>query len=538
MKPLIGILCLLTTSAFAVTAPARPQGELACYQPPAEWLDDYRAAVESGAIVRSTTPGAVTRLTPGGFLGPSCSAPVVFAYEDTHDVLLNHFPSRPFMAALMADAANGVIAQAGDEFDFIGFWMTYPLQFTGAGGLYESVKNDVHGIGDPSGGLTPDGIFDLHDFLQLSGERVRGFLFFLDINHPDWQPGSGVGATAARILVNHEFEHAFGVYLPDLADGRRLQGEGEFPAPFDPCGDVFHWNWRIDGQGSCMQISEWVGAGPAMRLPGAGGNPFNYRFNTDIPGGVYSYTDLYLMGLVSPAEMDAGNSELRYMDDSSNCAVTYNGSISDFTSADIVAVAGERVPDSTTSPKDFRTAWVMIHRTGDMPNAQEIGKLTGIVEQQAVDWNHSTLGRSTMNSNLSPLGSSYCAASMNSGGESARIEAFGCTDLTASGELTLSADRLPEGQFGYFLAGQTQGVFQPPGSQGLLCISGNIGRFNLSGEIIQGSTGTLQVDLSTIPVNPPTAVLPGDTWHFQCWFRDNNPGPTSNFTDAVSVTFQ
>ncbi len=29
----------------------------------------------------------------------------------------------------------------------------------------------------------------------------------------------------------------------------------------------------------------------------------------------------------------------------------------------------------------------------------------------------------------------------------------------------------------------------------------------------------------------------GDTWNFQCWYRDNNPVPTSNFTDAVSVTF-
>ncbi|MCP3916270.1 MAG: hypothetical protein GY711_12005 [bacterium] len=34
-----------------------------------------------------------------------------------------------------------------------------------------------------------------------------------------------------------------------------------------------------------------------------------------------------------------------------------------------------------------------------------------------------------------------------------------------------------------------------------------------------------------------TLFQPGETWNFQCWYRDNNPGPTSNFTDAVSVTF-
>ncbi|MCP4035984.1 MAG: hypothetical protein GY733_03545 [bacterium] len=37
---------------------------------------------------------------------------------------------------------------------------------------------------------------------------------------------------------------------------------------------------------------------------------------------------------------------------------------------------------------------------------------------------------------------------------------------------------------------------------------------------------------------PRTAVQPGDTWNFQCWYRDNNPGPTSNFTDAVTVVLQ
>lgn len=32
------------------------------------------------------------------------------------------------------------------------------------------------------------------------------------------------------------------------------------------------------------------------------------------------------------------------------------------------------------------------------------------------------------------------------------------------------------------------------------------------------------------------AVLPGDSYNFQYWFRD--VGSTSNFSDALSVTFQ
>ena len=103
-------------------------------------------------------------------------------------------------------------------------------------------------------------------------------------------------------------------------------------------------------------------------------------------------------------------------------------------------------------------------------------------------------------------------------------------------DVTLMVDQLPL-HFGYFLTSQTQGFFNPPGSQGIICLSGTIGRYNQIANIIQGPCGSLQVDLTAIPVNPPTAVLPGDTWNFQAWFRDNNPGLTSNFTDGVSITF-
>jgi hypothetical protein len=32
-------------------------------------------------------------------------------------------------------------------------------------------------------------------------------------------------------------------------------------------------------------------------------------------------------------------------------------------------------------------------------------------------------------------------------------------------------------------------------------------------------------------------AIPGETWYFQAWHRDANPTLTSNFTDAVSITF-
>ncbi|MCP3918673.1 MAG: hypothetical protein GY711_24265 [bacterium] len=135
------------------------------------------------------------------------------------------------------------------------------------------------------------------------------------------------------------------------------------------------------------------------------------------------------------------------------------------------------------------------------------------------------------------VGTSYCGPAIpNSSGQAATIVGSG-SPIASLNNLVVTANLIPAGQFGYFLVGQTQGFFNPPGSQGLICLTGNIGRYNAVADIIQGPTGNLSVDLTALPVNPPQAVQAGETWNFQCWFRDNNPNLTSNFTDGLSVMF-
>ncbi len=68
-------------------------------------------------------------------------------------------------------------------------------------------------------------------------------------------------------------------------------------------------------------------------------------------------------------------------------------------------------------------------------------------------------------------------------------------------------------------------------------MGGAIGRYNQLQNIIVGPTGSIQIDLTAVPQPAGlVAVVPGETWNFQCWYRD--VGNTNNFTDAVSVTFQ
>ncbi|MCP3916323.1 MAG: hypothetical protein GY711_12270 [bacterium] len=137
-------------------------------------------------------------------------------------------------------------------------------------------------------------------------------------------------------------------------------------------------------------------------------------------------------------------------------------------------------------------------------------------------------------------GTRYCSPAIpNSSGAPARITLSG-TRIVLENDLTLTATDLPTGEFGYFLVGSNQGVFMPPGSQGNLCLTcgfqgcAGIGRFNQAGSIIVGPTGSIDVDLTALPLSPPRAVVAGENWNFQCWFRDLG---SSNFTDAVSVLF-
>ncbi len=91
-------------------------------------------------------------------------------------------------------------------------------------------------------------------------------------------------------------------------------------------------------------------------------------------------------------------------------------------------------------------------------------------------------------------------------------------------------------------------------SEGTLCIAGGqIGRFNLPGQLYYDTTGVfrLPLDLMNIPwTDPSTAPLystvlqVGETWFFQCWYRDvpSSSGPVfsgnSTYSDAIQITFQ
>jgi hypothetical protein len=138
---------------------------------------------------------------------------------------------------------------------------------------------------------------------------------------------------------------------------------------------------------------------------------------------------------------------------------------------------------------------------------------------------------------LGILGTTYCTPAVpNSTGSPAELFASGSAAVVQN-ELRLTAQHLPPNRAGLFLVGsQSSFLANPGGSKGNLCVGGALGRFSAQ-PIHSGPSGTasLSVDLTTMSGLAP--VLAGSTWYFQAWHQDDDPQPTSNLSDAVSVTF-
>lgn len=126
-----------------------------------------------------------------------------------------------------------------------------------------------------------------------------------------------------------------------------------------------------------------------------------------------------------------------------------------------------------------------------------------------------------------------------------------------AGDLHLDVSGGPAGQSGYFLTSSVTNSGNPV-SQGILYLGApgiaigrynpvaggarnSIGVFDAQG-VLQNVAGTSGAgpgfDVpALLPAPPGGSIMAGQTWHYQCWYRDQNPGFVSNFSDGVSVQY-
>jgi hypothetical protein len=133
-----------------------------------------------------------------------------------------------------------------------------------------------------------------------------------------------------------------------------------------------------------------------------------------------------------------------------------------------------------------------------------------------------------------PVGAAYCAANVNSTGQSATIRAVGSA-VVADNAFTLIAEQMPAAKSCLFFFGPAQ--MQQPFGNGFKCISG--GTTRIQPTLVTSAIGhaTRTLDLTAAPA--AGVMVPGVTTNFQCWYRDPAAsGATFNLTHGWSVLWQ
>jgi hypothetical protein len=253
---------------------------------------------------------------------------------------------------------KSLYASMPDRFDFVTLFSNFDLNpVPGAQAFAINVRNNVHGIGNPS---DKKPIFKDNAEYGSAGQ-LQNITFFGNLHQYPDDPTQTLadGDVSLLGILAHEVAHRWLAYVKIFRDGKptdSLLGR-----------DHVHWSFFFDSEGSFLE-----------------GNSISQKssnqFSTGKPFQRYSDLDLYLMGFKSPAEVR----DSFYVDGASNFSpdfpfrpesspednVTFNGSAIPLHIGDIVAANGPRKPNSSTSQREFTQLFVLI-TNADQPATEE-----------------------------------------------------------------------------------------------------------------------------------------------------------------------
>jgi hypothetical protein len=136
-------------------------------------------------------------------------------------------------------------------------------------------------------------------------------------------------------------------------------------------------------------------------------------------------------------------------------------------------------------------------------------------------------------------GSDFGAGCPSSRGVGGRFEYSSGTTSVAADDLVLTARELPQLAFALVFMGHTQ-MSPAVLGDGLRCVALPFHRFPVQSTGLPGAFDLGPGIVSTAAQSFGAAghIASGDTWHFQCWYRDPASAcATSNLTNALAVSF-
>ena len=230
-----------------------------------------------------------------------------------------------------------------DEYDFLVFFTNFDYTMPSEGAakaFYLGVRNDTHGIGK-----------DLFDNSAAFGSnsRLQGTIDMGDLTALASDP-LDPNFNETLYVLSHELMHRWG------AKGTFKSADGSISQSLLGK-DKDHWSFLLDSRGSVMYGNQWQDNGNGTFTSTTPQNQMKY----------YSPLDLYLAGLIDKSKVPSmlliespGIDPARLPES----GVTVIGTARNVTIDDIIAAMGPRVPDTTTSPKTFKTAFLYLVRPG------------------------------------------------------------------------------------------------------------------------------------------------------------------------------
>jgi hypothetical protein len=377
------------------------------------------AAVQAPAQAPAQAPGTpaavVDRVAPhavklAGLVSPAVHLSSLTKRDGPFPVVYEAFH---YLAPPRAmDLTCSVIKALGDKFDMLAYYSDFRIDNPEAGTSSTGPLG-----GGPAGGAVT-GI----------GANQRNLAGFCTQGRFQWQfiQPVFVGANQMQMYppdgLNEPNTHNIAAYTSQLAE---RTANGKIP-PYDyamsQIGHEMGHRWsafvsaKVNGETIQLGPTHWArGLQAPVPFPyqrpteasAMGGGVWQDNFDGTftqldddyyVPATGYSYLDLYLMGMVSAAEVPdflilrnlvpAGKD--------ANGHPIFKADRTKVTIGDVIAVEGPRLPDVNHAQKDFNTGMVLVVEHGKTPSPQLIESVNGIRERWMDYWTTTTGHRSTM----------------------------------------------------------------------------------------------------------------------------------------------
>lgn len=326
------------------------------YSPSSDFVEpsEIRGALEQ-------TRGALDQaaLGSGSWVGDVFVLPYTYdgSYDRHVDGQLNVLPRQW--------VAQSFYASNPDAYDFI----LVLTQFEAIGedgvlGLYWSVRNDVEGIGLPT--------FDVS--AEFGSSVLQGLIDGGQLEQYLSEDGA-LDADRVAVVLNHELGHRWLVHCRYMdasgnASENLLGREGA------------HWSALLDSDGSFMYGSDWADNGDGTYTA------------TEIESR-YSQLDLYLMGLISPSEVQPFtllHSDALSADELPMLGRTIEAVPETIDVDQVMAAEGPRRPTADEAPRNFRVAVVYLVSPDTDVTSEELAAIQGVMANWRAAFFHHTGG--------------------------------------------------------------------------------------------------------------------------------------------------